>query len=588
MITDPKAEHQLQNLLKDFSRKLKYTAGALSLATLISCGSQNKVEMPLVEDQSRPNILFMMAEDMSLRVGAFGDEAAHTPHLDALAEDSVLYPNAFTTAGVCSPSRAGLITGVYQNSFGASGMRTSSYPDGEYRTVPPEEIKAFPELLRAEGYYTFTNDKLDYQFSGSLSGSGPFTIWDDEKALKSLWRPNRERKNFFGLVNFFVTHETMMFPRNQLPKGLVQLYMRFKFRGIEEVVFPEDVEVPPYYPDTPVVRQQIAQHYNNIAYMDQQVGEILEKLEDDGLAENTIVIWTTDHGDCLPRAKRELYDSGLKVPVMIRWPEKFRPADARPGEIDERLISFVDLGPTILSMAGVEIPDFMHGQIVLGDDAENRDMIFAAKDRIDAHEDMQRAVRDDRYLYLYNGRNGVPGAYHLKFRDNLEIMQELWKYDEEGLLEGVQTNWFDPRPEEELYDTWSDPHQIHNLADDPSYADELSRLRRELADWQDEVGDLTADTPESVLKERFWPGGEQPLTPAPEISLIPGELSMTVSIANSAAGASIGYQIKGVDSKKEWRLYTGPFEVPEGSEIKAKAVRYGWKESESVSIAAEK
>ncbi len=268
-----------------------------------------------VQARDNPNILLLMAEDMSVRVGAFGDPVAHTPNLDTLASQGVRYTRTFTTAGVCAPSRAAHILGMHQIATGTQHMRSSSRPAGGYFSVPPAEVKAYPELLRREGYYTYTDAKLDYQFSGALSGSGPTTIWNREGAQAGDWSRRAKGQPFFGLINFTVTHESGVFrPLGDRPQSPIHFAMQLaRWWQLEdpvpEMVQAADVQLPPYYPDTNTVRDDLARHYNNIAAMDHQVGDILARLESDGLADSTIVIWTTDHGDGLPRAKRELFDS---------------------------------------------------------------------------------------------------------------------------------------------------------------------------------------------------------------------------------------------------------------------------------------
>jgi arylsulfatase A-like enzyme len=230
-------------------------------------------------------------------------------------------------------------------------------------------VKAYPELLRAAGYYTWTDRKLDYQFSGTMAGSGPFTIWDREGGDADDWRNRRPGQPFFGLVNFNITHESGVFPPlghwpNSPTHLLMQVMRAAMLPSVEEgdPVSPSQVQVPPYYPDTGTVRADIARHYNNIAAMDRQVGEILAELEADGLADSTIVVWTTDHGDGLPRAKRDLFDAGIKVPMVIRWPEAYRPKGVAANGIDTRLISFIDFAPTLLRLAGVPLPSYLQGR----------------------------------------------------------------------------------------------------------------------------------------------------------------------------------------------------------------------------------
>jgi len=527
----------------------------------------------------RPNILLLLAEDMSARVGAFGDSVAVTPNLDALAEQGVRYDNVFTTAGVCAPSRAALITGVHQNAFGAGHQRSHGFAEAEYKAVPPPDVKAFPEILRAAGYFTYVSTKLDYQFSGTNVGEGPFTVWDEEafSASSVSWRMRPADTPFFGMYAYMETHESGLFPRWGWPRSIVHLVMGafqiFLHWGSQEVVAPRDVGLPPYYPDTPDVRRDIAQHYNNIYTMDLRVGELLAELERDGLAEDTIVIWSTDHGDGLPRAKREVFDSGIRVPMIIRWPDKFRPVDAEPGHLDHRLISFVDLAPQILTLAGVPVPAVMEGRLFI--DAPPREYVFAAKDRMDKWPDRQRAVRDANYKYIRNYSVGTVAAKSLAFRENLSSMLSLWTEWEAGRMDANQRRWFESRPEEELYDLNADPYELQNLAENPDHAGALIRLRRALADWQAHVADLASES-EPAMAERMWPGGIEPVTSSPSIKRMDGK----IQIECASEGASIGYRLH---PDEPWQLYTHPIEASENlSNIEAKAVRYGWAESPSV------
>jgi arylsulfatase A-like enzyme len=329
-----------------------------------------------------PNVLVLMAEDLSSRIGAFDDPLARTPNIDRLALEGVRFPNTFTTAGVCAPSRAAFITGMHAISIGAMHMRTSTSPVAPYLTVPPPRIKAFPEL---PGYHTFTDRKLDYQFSGILAGSGPSTIWDAEGQGDHLAQVPPDRP-FFGLINFLITHESAAFLEASVGTDRGRQTARAAARAranLDRRTPPDRISVPPYYPDLPEVRTHIADHYDNIQLMDAQVGEIIAALAARGQLERTILIWTTDHGDPLPRAKRELYDSGIRVPLIVRWPEAYRPDHLAPGAVDERLISFVDLAPTILRLAGISPPTHLHGRDILDPDVPARRYVYAARDRID-------------------------------------------------------------------------------------------------------------------------------------------------------------------------------------------------------------
>jgi N-sulfoglucosamine sulfohydrolase len=529
----------------------------------------------------RPNILLMMAEDMSSRVGAFGDPVAVTPNLDALAQQGVRYTNTFTAAGVCAPSRASHILGMHQISTGSQHMRTSTRPEGGYYAVPPAEVKAYPELLRAAGYYTYTDQKLDYQFSSPWPGSGPFTIWDDEGSANADWRGRAEGQPFFGFRNFPVTHESGVFrPLGEMPNSVIHFVMQaMRWWSMDEavppVVKPADVPLPPYYPDTPTVRADLARHYDNIAYMDAEVGAILAQLEADGLADSTIVIWTTDHGDGLPRAKRELYDSGLKVPMVIRWPEKYRPADVAPGGIDTRLISFIDFAPTILRLAGVEVPAYLQGQDFAGPQAPAREFIFASRDRIDEVPDRQRAIRDQRFKYIRSWQPEQEQGHPLAYRDNIDMVREMRAMYLAGELNEAQALWFQAPGEEQLYDIGEDPFEINNLAGNPAYTAELIRLRNALGERLAELGDWSEES-EAAMVARFEPDGERRVTPVPEAVVSQGLLV----ISTTEPGSSLGYRLNGGD----WKLYTGAVAIGAAETIEAKAVRYGWEESEPVSV----
>ena len=522
----------------------------------------------------QPTILLLMAEDMSSRVGAFGDPVAVTPSLDALATQGVRYTNTFTTAGVCAPSRAAHILGMHQISTGTQHMRTGRLG---YLSVPPAEVKAYPELLRTAGYYTFTDEKLDYQFSGARAGTGPFTIWDTENTRD--WSGRDQQQPFFGLVNFQVTHETGVFtPLGTMPHSrthfMVQLMRWWMLDSVETgVVKPEAVKLEPYYPDTPVVREDIARHYDNIAQMDREVGQILQRLEDEGLAGSTIVIWTTDHGDGLPRAKRELHDSGIKVPMIIRWPEAYRPEAVKPGQVDSRLLSFVDLAPTVLKLAGVTLPRYLHGSNFTNPDTPERQYIYASRDRIDEVPDRQRAVRDARFKYIRSWYPELPEGHPLAFRDNINMVIEMRSLYNHGQLNQAQRLWFEPSGSERLYDLQNDPYELVDISKDPAHVAELTRLRAALDERLAQIGDWS-DIDESAMLEDFAPRGERQVTAAPTIEVANGVLIAT----EASKGSSIGYRV----DDGNWQLYTGPADVSGAGQVEVKAVRYGWSESSIV------
>ena len=527
----------------------------------------------LAQPAGPPNILLLVAEDLSPRIGAWGDEVARTPNIDALARQSVRYTQAFTAAGVCAPSRAALIMGQHQISFGAQHMRTSTGPLGEYYAQPDPELKAFPELLRRAGYFTFTDSKLDYQFSGVGAGSGPFTIWDQE-GLQAHWRQRAPTQPFFGLINFLETHESGVMRMDVEPQNpiLARTQRMRKGYGLvaEPVTDPELIAVPPYYPDIPEVRADMARHYDNIHAMDARVGRILAELEADGLSDSTIVIWTTDHGDGLPRAKRELLDTGIHVPMLVHVPEAYRRSGWSQGSDDDRLVSFVDIAPTVLAWADVELPDGLHGVNFL---AGNREYVYASRDRIDEIRDRQRAARDLRYKYIRSWAPEIAGGHTLAYRDNLEMVQamrELWLA---GGLNADQARWFEGVGPEQLYDLQADPDELNNLIHDDELTPVAQRMRSALDDWLARVGD-TGDVPEAEMRDGFLDEGSVPVTLPPEVVQKDGLLTVEAD-----DNASIGYRV----AEGDWQLYVKPVELNEQS-VEFKAVRYGWRESAVVAI----
>jgi arylsulfatase A-like enzyme len=333
--------------------------------------------------------------------------------------------------------------------------------------------------------------------------------------------------------------------------------------------------VPPYLPDTPVVRADLARLYDNLAFDERNVGAIMAALKADGVLENTVVIATSDHGDGLPRMKRAIHDAGLRVPFIVRLP------GAQHANTERRqLVSFVDLAPTILSLARAPIPSWMQGRAFLGPRAARPNThVFAGADRFDNAPEWQRTVIDGRFQYIRNLRPDLPLLRPLPFRDAMPTMRELWRLHAAGALPPAIESYFTaPRPPEELYDLQSDPDTMVNLAADPRHAATLARLRRAYETWSRRTGDDSA-VPEAAMVARVWPGMRQPATAAPTIRVIgpPGRRSVT--LASATPGASIGWRVVG---EPGWRLYTGAFALPPAALIEAKAIRYGYAESAAV------
>ncbi len=510
----------------------------------------------------RPNVVLIMAEDIGPHLGAYGDPVAVTPTIDQLAEDGARYDLAFAPSGVCAPARTSLIMGTYPTAIGGQHMRTL---DRDYDMVPPPEVKAYTEALRASGYHCTNNAKTDYQIGGVVGG--PPTIWDESSAIAD-WRTRGAEQPFLSVFTFFTTHEGQLHD-DPLPVPRPDVVL-------ETPTDPDDVVVPPYYPDTPVVRDDFARYYDNIALLDYQVAEILDRLEEDGLADNTLVIFVGDNGAGFPRDKRWVYDGGMHVPLIVRFPDR-----VPRGAVLDELVSFLDFAPTLLSLAGVEVPSYMPGRVFLGPATSSEpEYVFAAADRHDEADDRIRAVRDERFKYIKNYRPDEPYGQEISYRRNLHTMQEILRLEAAGQLDGPAGWYFDLKPEEELYDTVSDPFEIDNLAGDPAFAEVLARMRVAHETWRAEHDDFGA-VPEADMIEDFWPGGMQPVTLAPVVTPPGGEFTgpVNVTLSSETEGASIEYTFdRGPEPR--WTLHAGDITVDQTRMLRARAVRYGYQTSD--------
>ena len=560
---------------------------------LVSCQTNNKdvksdsMTVVKAELPKRPNILWLVTEDMGPYIPSFGDSTIVTPNLSRLAAEGVVYPNLYSTSGVCAPSRAAIATGMYPSSIGANHMRTTSYTEvtglPSYGAVPPPETRMVSELLRMNGYYCTNNYKEDYQFKA------PLTAWDQSSPY-AHWRNRDKDQPFFSIFNFTETHESGLFE----PYGHRNIETRHYQAGDTTYTWAADrmteeqtpihlsketkFSIPPYLPDTEVVRRDMWKLYNNIAEMDRQVGAVLKQLEDDGLLENTIIVFYGDHGGPLPREKRLIYDSGLNTPMIIRYPNKMH-----AGTKDEQLISFIDFAPTLLSLTGMQPREYMHGQAFIGEHKakEERKFIHAAADRFDGFTDVIRAVRDKRYKYIRNYRPEQGYYLPVDYREQIPAMQELLRLRDEEKLDSVQSLWFrNHKDPEELYDCLIDPYELNNLAEDPAHSDKLQELRTEMDRWLKEIGD-EPNLPEKELISRLWNGSEtQPVTSEPKITTS----NNFVTIRCTTEGASIGYKIidDGGPIPNAWSVYQQPFKIPKGRTVISQAYRIGYVPSEIV------
>jgi N-sulfoglucosamine sulfohydrolase len=529
------------------------------------------------------NIVWLMAEDINPHLGCYGEKLVHTPNIDFLAKNGIMFTQAFTVAGVCAPSRAAIITGMHSTAIGTQHMRQakSHTPyDGIpfYNAVPPPNVKAFTEYLRANDIFCTNNNKTDYQFGT------PFTVWDSH-SQKATWR-DREDKNqaFFSCFTFQTTHEINVWPDvvkskfyREFKTDTTKLDKDAKYRPYIDnkyIVNPKDIVLPPYYPDDSIVRADVARHYTNISRMDTQVGDILKKLKEDNLDENTIIFFMGDNGDGLPRAKRWMYDSGIKVPLIVYVPDKLKSKiKGFKSGINTDLTSFIDLAPTVLSILDVKIPNHIQGKAFLGNQISTtkNKFIYAARDRMDNRYDIIRAVRDSRYKYIKNFQPDVNYTQQLDFMYMMPMMQRIIQLDSMKKLNQTQSYWlFQKKPVEELYDTQTDPHEIKNLANDKKYEQILLKLRNELKNWQAK-NDPYLTVNEQTQANQMWHNLEQPITEKPIFNQKNGKLALN----SNTTGASIAYRKKG---ETRWKLYSKPLEIKDF--IEAKAVRYGWKESE--------
>ena len=433
----------------------------------------------------RPNILWISAEDISPHFGCYGDPHAITLNIDELAAGGIRFTKAYTTAGVCAPCRSGIITGMYQNSLGTHHMRCNA--------TLPDEVRPFPMLLREAGYYCTNNSKTDYQFSRPSKRE----IWD-ECSSDAHWKNRRADQPFFAVFNFSGCHES----------GIVS---EGKYRKVTAGLTPEQRQnaamlttLPPYYPDTPVVREDWKRNYELITAMDTWAGKLIGELKEAGLYDNTVIMFWSDHGVGLPRAKRWLYESGTHIPLVVRGPGM--PA----GLVDNRLVSSVDFAPTVLSLAGIVAPKHMQGHAFLGENVgEPREYVFGARDRMDERYDIIRAVRDQRFRYVRNFEPLKPYYQYMNTPEKGATMREIREAEKKGSLTGAGKFFSaSQKPVEELYDVETDPHEVNNLAETPEHGARLARMRRALADWQREIGDIGL-IPEAEIEIREKAAGSR-------------------------------------------------------------------------------
>lgn len=533
---------------------------------------------------ARPlNFLWISFEDTSPTFGCYGDPVAQTPNVDRLAAEGVRYNHCYATAPVCSPARSAVITGCYPTVLGTHPMRTFATgtehqpKDFEpYYAVPPPYVRCFTEFLRARGYYCTNNGKCDYQFDEFAKG--PFTAFDrygQEDIATLNWRSRPAAAPFLSIFNLGGTHESTMWP-DKTPQVTTDA---------------DAVSLPPYLPDTPDTRLAFARHYDRLAENDRTVGRLLQMLDEDGLTDSTAVFIWSDHGNGLPRGKRWPYAAGVHVPLVVRMPG----GDA--GQVSDRLVSSMDLGPTVLSLAGIPRPRWMQGRAFLGrHDESARTHAFSVRDRMDTAYDMVRAVTDGRYHYIVNDYPLTERSPWIPYRNTHPIMQTIWAQAARGEAAGSAGALAESaRPPEELYDTRADPHELTNLVDAPEHRDALEMLRDVMEDWRLRY-DHFRHVGEAETRRRWCPDGKRQVTAAPAFALLgptcPGTKTappeqtvqgpVLLQLVPNTQGSAMGWTR---DPAGPWHHYHGPIPLPTGrNRVYAKAVRYGYKESPVASI----
>nr|WP_299342855.1 sulfatase [Allomuricauda sp.] len=566
-----------QNGAKYYLRNdiLKPLTTLLYVLLSLHAEAQQKTNQPVdyssLNLPAQPNIVWIVAEDLSPFLPMYGDSTVATPNLSRLAKEGVTYTNVYSPAGVCAPSRAAIATGMYPTRIGAMHMRTGPWFSFKtkdeallnhhekynpvYEAKPPAGVHMHSDYLRRAGYYCTNNRKEDYQFRCEL------TAWD-ESSWEAHWKNRANNQPFFAIFNLMVTHESRIWTKTN-DSLWVDNFL--------------DVPIKPYWPKTSLAQKDIRRMYSNIKEMDHQMGVLLNELEDEGLLEKTIVFWYTDHGGPLPRSKRTIYDSGIKVPMIIRFPNR-----QLAGQSDNQLLSFVDFKPTLLSLAGLPNPEYMDGRAWMGQyqDKSSRKYIYAAADRFDRQHDRIRAVRDMRYKYI---RNFLPNqSYYLpiKFREEMDIMQELLRLRKNDSLDPKQLLWFRQKKDpEELFDTWNDPDELHNLANDPLLASKLQELRSALDGWISDTKDKGL-IPEAEHIEKVGNYWARPKTVAPSFT----KKGNSFQLESPTLGASIGYQwlSPGEEPQDFWQVYTSPLEIKSNKLLVARAHRIGYKPSDLV------
>jgi len=459
----------------------------LPLILGISCNTSHKEvqrENP-VREKVRPNILWIVGENLNLDLGIYGEELVATPHLDSLGRKGMRFTNVYATSPVCAPSRSAFMTGMYQTSTGTHNMR--SHREDDFRL--PDGVRPVTHRLSEVGYYTANITRIGERIVGTgkldlnFVNEGPLYDTDDWSTLKA-------NQPFFAMINT-PEIEYDIYDRQTASKERVEWVGE---KNHPQIATPENVTVPPYYPDHEITRQELARYYNSVSGIDIRVGWILEQLRKEGLSEHTIIIFFGDNGRLDVRGIHWCWDTGLRVPLIIYYPETLQaPSQYLPGTVSKEIISLLDITATTLQMAGIPRPLSMQSRVFLGEHADPpRTYAFSARDRIDETVNRIRSVRETRYHYMRNYMPDQGFASLNRYKEKCFAVKALMReLHATGQLSGAAAELMEPLPYEQLYDTWEDPHEIHNLAEseNPEHREALFRLRAALDTWIAETGD---------------------------------------------------------------------------------------------------
>ncbi len=442
--------------------------GLLFLCFLAGFSTQSQDKPNAVRQRlAPPNILWLTFEDTSPEfIGIYGNLTAKTPTMDRLAREGTRFNYAFSTGSVCSPSRSALITGVKTYQLG-TGNHRSAYPI-------PDFIHGFPKYLKDAGYYTTNNSKTDYNTSDAKRVTEE--SWD-ESSGKAGWWNRTQGQPFFAVFNSNSSHQsrTMTFPYSE--------YEELVLNQLPDSMKHADTEVfmPPYFRDSPEMRKQMARVNNSISKTDLEFKELLDRLEKEGLRQNTIIFLFADHGEGMPRSKTNGIGLGHRVPFVIWFPQKYKHLSpwGTSGAVTDEMIDFTDLPPTVLALAGVEIPDYMKGRVLVGKQRKSApEYLYLSSDRSDESYDLTRTVIKDKYAYSRVYVPYIQELRHLLYMDMGEITQQIRQDYRAGKLSSIQRQMLEPRPAEYLYDLEKDPWEINNLAENPSYAKRMEIFRK--------------------------------------------------------------------------------------------------------------